>query len=79
VSVSLKRRFQGGEIMSLHSFGVSSTSFYIPSIVLLSSLYLDEFYKRFTKHFLKSVMFSKDLLKFHCVKISYIVCAHLLA
>jgi hypothetical protein len=33
----------------------------------------------FTKHSLKVLMFSKDLLKFHCVEISYIVYAHLLA
>jgi hypothetical protein len=79
MSASLKGRFQCGEIMSLLSFEVSYASFYIPSTVLSSSLYLDEFYKRFTKHFLKSVMFSKDLLKFHCVKISYVVCAHLSA
>jgi hypothetical protein len=65
--------------MSLLSFGVNFASFYIPSTVLPSNLYLDEFYKGFIKHFLKSVMFSKDLLKFHCVKISYVARAHFLA
>jgi hypothetical protein len=63
----------------LPSFRVNSASFYIPSTVLPSSLYLDEFYKGFIKHFLKRVMFSKDLLKFHCIKISYVTCAYLLA
>jgi hypothetical protein len=62
--------------MSLFSFEVNSASFYIPSTVLPSNLYNDEFYKGFIKHFLKSIMFSKDLLKFHYVKISFVACVH---
>ena len=58
----------------MFSFGVNSISFYISTL-----FYLDEFSKVFIKHSLKVLMFSKDLLKFHCVEISYIPCAHLLA
>ena len=65
--------------MYLFSFEVNSDSFYIPSTVLPYNLYLDEVCKGFIKRFLKRVMFSKDLLKFHCIKISYVACAHLLA
>ena len=33
----------------------------------------------FIKHSLKVLMFSKDLLKFHCIEISYVECALSLA
>jgi hypothetical protein len=33
----------------------------------------------FIKHSLKVLMFSKNLLKFHYVEISYVACAYLLA
>jgi hypothetical protein len=49
--------------MSLLSFKINSTSFYILSTILPSSLYLDEFYKGFIKHFLKSVNVFKRSLK----------------
>jgi hypothetical protein len=77
-------RVQGGQIIPMLSFGLNSIFFFFFfffhfSTVLPSSLYLDEFSKVFIKHFYKVLMFSKDLLKFHYVEISYIVYAYLLA
>ena len=65
--------------MYLLSFRVNSVSFLHSNTVFPSNLYLNEFFKVFIKHSLKVLMFSKDLLKFHCVEISYVACAHLLA
>jgi hypothetical protein len=65
--------------MSLLSFGVNSVSFYIPTLFYLLTYYLISFPKCSLSIFLKVLMFSKDLLKFCCVEISYIACAHLLA
>jgi hypothetical protein len=68
--------------MSLLSFEVSFVSFYIPPLFYLLSYILMSFIKCSLSIFLKVLVFSKDLLKFHCVKISYVsyvACAHLLA
>jgi hypothetical protein len=67
------------EIMSLLSFEVNSIFFYIPALFYLLAYTLMSFPKCSLSIFLKVLMFSKDLLKFHCVEISYIACAHLLA
>jgi hypothetical protein len=64
--------------MYVLSFRVNSVSFYISALFLPSSLYFDEFSKVFIKHSLKVLMFSKDLLKFHCVEICYVACVLLL-
>ena len=79
MSVSFKRRFQGGEIMSLMSFEVNSVSFYILALFYLLAYVLMSFSKSSLSISLKVLMFSNDLLKFHCVKISSVACAHLLA
>jgi hypothetical protein len=72
-------RFQGGEIMSMLNFGVNSISFYISALFYLLAYTLMSFPKCSLNIFSKVLMFSKDLLKFHYVKISYVACAYLLA
>jgi hypothetical protein len=65
--------------MSLLSFEVNSISFYIPAWFYLPTYTLMSFSKCLLSIFLKVLMFSKDLLKFRCIKISYVAYAHLLA
>jgi hypothetical protein len=65
--------------MSLLSFEVSFVSFYIPTLFYLLAYILMSFIKYSLSIFLKVLVFSKDLLKFRCVEISYVACAHLLA
>ena len=65
--------------MSLLSFRVNSVSFYIPALFYLLTYTLMSFPKCSLSIFLKVLMFSKDILKFHCVDIFYIACTHLLA
>jgi hypothetical protein len=55
--------------MFLLSFGVNSVFFYIPALFYLLAYALMSFPKCSLSIFLKMLMFSKDLLKFHCVKI----------
>jgi hypothetical protein len=65
--------------MSSLSFEVSFVSFYIPALFYLLAYILISFIKYSLSIFLKVLVFSKDLLKFCCVEISYVACAHLLA
>jgi hypothetical protein len=60
------------------SFGVNSVFFYISALFYLLTYTLTSFSKCSLRIFLKVLMFSKDLLKFYCVEISYVACAHLL-
>jgi hypothetical protein len=60
-------------------FGVNSIFLYIPALFYLLTYTLMSFLKCSLSIFLKVLMFSKDFLKFHCVEISYVTCAHLLA
>ena len=65
--------------MSLLSFEVNSASFYIPALFYLLAYTLMSFLKCSLSIFLKVSMFSKDFLKFRCVEISHVACAHVLA
>jgi hypothetical protein len=61
------------------SFGVNSVYFYILALLYLLAYILMSFPKCSLSIFLKVLIFSKYLLKFHCVEISYVAYAHLLA
>jgi hypothetical protein len=64
--------------MFMLSFRVNFVSFYILALFYLLAYTLMSFPKCSLSIFLKVLLFSKDLLKFHCVEISYVTCSHLL-
>jgi hypothetical protein len=65
--------------MYVLSFGVKSISIYISALYYLLAYTLMSFPKCSLSIFSKVLMLSKDLLKFHCVEISYVACAYFLA